>query len=154
MPLLGLRPVDPENEFRRRSTLDLTNLFRNNGQPHQASSSTTDLQTESNRKAKVAETPPNSDSGDDKLDGHENTAGNEPESPGSPPIQRLTSKHNRFSKLKFRNASDSQLSVKAKRQAENAPPVPAVPAKSMLLPTRSLINLKLWRVNSDQFRST
>ena len=131
MPLLGLRPVDPEQEFRRRSTLDLTNLFRHNGQQRQASSSTTNLQTESNRKPKTTGTVRNSDSGDEKTEENDNTADNEPESPGSPPIQRLTSNHNRFSKLKFRHASDSQLSVKAKRQAEHTPPVPAVSAQSM-----------------------
>ena len=130
MPLLGLRPVDPEQEFRRRSTLDLTNLFRHNGQQRQASSSTTNLQTESNRKPKTTGTAPNSDSGDEKTEENDNTVDNEPESPGSPPIQRLTSNHNRFSKLKFRHASDSQLSIKAKRQAEHTPPVPAVSAQS------------------------
>lgn len=143
MPLLGLRSVDPEKEFRRRSTLDLTNLFRNNGQQRQASSSTTDLQTESNPRTKVAEPLPYSDSGNGKADGNEDTAGDEAESPGSPPIQQLTSNHNRFSKLKFRHASDSQLSLKAKRQAEHTPPVPAVTTKSTLISRKFLMCMKL-----------
>lgn len=44
--------------------------------------------------------------------------------PESPPIQDETSKHRRFSVLRFRNASDSQLSLRAKQQAEKPPPVP------------------------------
>ncbi|CAN8095735.1 unnamed protein product [Discula destructiva] len=52
--------------------------------------------------------------------------------PDSPPIQDETPKHKRFSMLRFRNASDSQLSARAKRQAlahadESAPPVPRAP---------------------------
>jgi hypothetical protein len=44
--------------------------------------------------------------------------------PPSPPIQDETAKHRRFSVLRFRNASDSQLSLRAKQQAERLPPVP------------------------------
>lgn len=44
--------------------------------------------------------------------------------PDSPPIQEETNKHRRFSVLRFRNASDSQLSLRAKQQAEKPPPVP------------------------------
>ncbi|ROW15426.1 hypothetical protein VPNG_02304 [Cytospora leucostoma] len=52
--------------------------------------------------------------------------------PDSPPIQDETPKHRAFSMLRFRNASDSQLSARAKRQAqaqadESAPPVPRPP---------------------------
>lgn len=47
-----------------------------------------------------------------------------PSRPESPPIQEENSKHRRFSVLRFRNASDSQLSVRAKQQAEKPPPVP------------------------------
>ena len=130
MPLLGLRPVDPEKEYRRRSTLDLTNLFRNNTQPSRPSSSTTDLQAEEDQTPKVPQIAGNTAAGDEAVDGDDNTADDEPESPGSPPIQRMTSSHKRFSKLKFRHASDSQLSLKAKRQAEHTPPVPAVSAES------------------------
>lgn len=130
MPLLGLRPVDPEKEFRRRSTLDLTNLFRNNPLPPQTSSSTTDLQSEPTRKLKSAQALDKAGTGEGTADVENNTADNEPESPGSPPIQRMTSSHKRFSKLKFRNASDSQLSIRAKRQAEQTPPMPPVPAES------------------------
>lgn len=44
--------------------------------------------------------------------------------PSSPPVQEQTSRHRRFSVLRFRNASDSQLSLRAKQQAEKPPPMP------------------------------
>ena len=43
---------------------------------------------------------------------------------GSPPAHEETPKHRRFSVLRFRNASDSQLSLRAKQHAERPPPVP------------------------------
>lgn len=54
------------------------------------------------------------------------------ERPDSPPIQDETPKHRSFAMLRFRNASDPQLSARAKRQAqaqadESAPPVPRPP---------------------------
>jgi hypothetical protein len=43
----------------------------------------------------------------------------------SPPVQDESNKHRRFSMLKFRHASDSQLSTRARLQAQTAaPPVP------------------------------
>ncbi len=44
--------------------------------------------------------------------------------PETPPIQEETAKHRRFSMLRFRNASDPQLSARAKKQAEAPPPLP------------------------------
>ena len=44
--------------------------------------------------------------------------------PASPPIQAQTQRHRRFSALRFRNASDSQLSIRAKHEAEDPPPLP------------------------------
>ncbi|KAJ6784885.1 hypothetical protein PWT90_00905 [Aphanocladium album] len=56
-----------------------------------------------------------------------------------------TSHHNddlnrqkRFSVLRFRNASDSQLSLKAKQQAEQLPPLPSTPAIITTAPTNEL----------------
>jgi hypothetical protein len=40
------------------------------------------------------------------------------------PTQEDSNRHKRFSLLRFRNASDSQLSLRAKQQAEKPPPVP------------------------------
>ena len=130
MPLLGLRPVDPEKEFRRRSTLDLTSLFHTNVRPPQISSSTTNLQNEM-QEGKVTDRSQVSGTGNkltEKDDGHTTE---EPGEPASPPVQRLGSNQRRFSVLKFRHASDSQLSVRAKRQAENTPPMPPVPVDGM-----------------------
>lgn len=48
--------------------------------------------------------------------------------PDSPPIQEQTPKHRRFSLLRFRNASDSQLAARARQhaqaEAEVIPPMP------------------------------
>ncbi|RSL76900.1 hypothetical protein BHE90_012368 [Fusarium euwallaceae] len=59
-----------------------------------------------------------------------------PESrPDTPPIQEENSKHRRFSVLRFRNASDSQLSLRAKQQAEKPPPLPRPPEIITTAPT-------------------
>ncbi|KAI1345510.1 hypothetical protein F5Y01DRAFT_56607 [Xylaria sp. FL0043] len=57
--------------------------------------------------------------------------------PESPPIQEETPRHRRFSMLRFRNASDSQLSTRLKQQqhAEKPPPMPAPPAIITTAPT-------------------
>ncbi|KAK8003645.1 hypothetical protein PG989_003364 [Apiospora arundinis] len=61
--------------------------------------------------------------------------------PESPPIQEETPKHRRFSMLRFRNASDSQLSARIKQQqqqqqqAEKPPPMPRPPAIITTAPT-------------------
>ncbi|KAF5497056.1 Protein transport protein sec73 [Colletotrichum siamense] len=55
--------------------------------------------------------------------------------PDTPPIQDETPKHRRFSILRFRNASDSQLSLRAKQQAEKPPPVPRPPEIITTAPT-------------------
>jgi hypothetical protein len=44
--------------------------------------------------------------------------------PSTPPVQQQSNKHRRFSVLRFRNASDSQLSLRVKQAAEKPPPVP------------------------------
>jgi hypothetical protein len=46
----------------------------------------------------------------------------------SPPVQEESWKHRRFSMLKFRYASDSQLSIRARQQA-GASPVPPLPKR-------------------------
>ncbi|EXM02448.1 hypothetical protein NOF04DRAFT_22034 [Fusarium oxysporum II5] len=55
--------------------------------------------------------------------------------PDTPPIQEENSKHHRFSVLRFRNASDSQLSLRAKQQSEKPPPVPRPPEIITTAPT-------------------
>lgn len=44
--------------------------------------------------------------------------------PESPPIQEQTPKHHRFSMLKFRTASDSQLSARSRQHQQNEKPPP------------------------------
>ncbi|ROT34810.1 hypothetical protein SODALDRAFT_302012 [Sodiomyces alkalinus F11] len=70
--------------------------------------------------------------------------------PKTPPIQDESSKHRRFSILRFRNASDSQLSLRARQQAGNVPPMPkppelmdTVPITEALLPHKKNSRLRL-----------
>ncbi|KAI2619126.1 hypothetical protein GGS26DRAFT_584757 [Hypomontagnella submonticulosa] len=60
--------------------------------------------------------------------------------PESPPIQDESPKHRRFSMLRFRNASDSQLSARLKQQqqAERVPPMPQPPAIITTAPTMDM----------------
>ncbi|KAK2023671.1 Sec7 domain-containing protein [Colletotrichum zoysiae] len=58
--------------------------------------------------------------------------------PDTPPIQDETPKHRRFSILRFRNASDSQLSLRIKQQAEKPPPLPRPPEIITTAPTLEL----------------
>lgn len=55
------------------------------------------------------------------------------ERPVSPPVQQQSIKQKRFSMLKFRNASDSQLAAKARAQAATAD-APPVPTRESCLP--------------------
>lgn len=55
------------------------------------------------------------------------------ERPVSPPVQQQSIKQKRFSMLKFRNASDSQLAAKARAQASTAD-APPVPTRESCLP--------------------
>ncbi|PTB63563.1 guanine nucleotide exchange factor [Trichoderma citrinoviride] len=58
--------------------------------------------------------------------------------PSTPPVQQQSSKHRRFSVLRFRNASDSQLSLRVKQAAEKPPPVPRPPAIITTAPTMNM----------------
>ena len=54
----------------------------------------------------------------------------------SPPVQQHTPLTRRFSMMRFRHASDPQLSAKAREQAhEQPPPVPTLPAAVVALST-------------------
>ncbi|KAL8404068.1 hypothetical protein RB594_009069 [Gaeumannomyces avenae] len=52
----------------------------------------------------------------------------------SPPLPDET-KYRRFSMLRFRNASDSQLSIRAKQQSETPPPLPPLPDTPSIITT-------------------
>ncbi|TVY34937.1 Protein transport protein [Lachnellula subtilissima] len=60
----------------------------------------------------------------------------------SPPVQQQTPKHHRFSMLKFRHASDSQLSTRARLQAQQdqlaTPPMPHPPEIITTAPTMDM----------------
>ncbi|KAK3685989.1 hypothetical protein B0T22DRAFT_410776 [Podospora appendiculata] len=64
-------------------------------------------------------------------------AGDVQDRPMFPRVQEETQKHRRFSMLRFRNASDSQLAAKAKLHAasEKAPPIPRPPEIITTAPT-------------------
>lgn len=93
----------------------------------------------------VHQASPSTPTADDAFSGnHNNTRGvvsidSSCLRPESPPIQDETPKHRRFSLLRFRNASDSQLAARARQQAQaeaNAiPPMPNPPEIIMTAPT-------------------
>ncbi|KAG9376778.1 SEC7 domain protein [Pyrenophora tritici-repentis] len=121
MPLRSLRPNRSERDLKRRSTLDPAGLFKRADKDARFIQSTDNLDA-----ARIADSedgfrPTSSDVARPSTghDGH------------SPPVQQHTPNTRRFSLMRFRHASDSQLSIKAKEHAqadEDAPPVPAVPA--------------------------
>ncbi|KJZ75667.1 hypothetical protein HIM_04824 [Hirsutella minnesotensis 3608] len=59
-----------------------------------------------------------------------------------PSVEPDSQKQRRFSVLRFRNASDSQLSLRAKQQAEKPPPVPRPPAIVTTAPTNDFTGPK------------
>ncbi|RMZ66992.1 transport sec73 [Pyrenophora seminiperda CCB06] len=129
MPLRSLRPNRSERDLKRRSTLDPAGLFKRADKDARYIQSTDNLGP-----ARIAASEdgfrPTSSEVARPSTGHD---GHAPPSPPSPPVQQQTPNTRRFSLMRFRHASDSQLSTKAKEQAaadddEDAPPVPAVPA--------------------------
>ncbi|KAJ9142769.1 Protein transport protein sec73 [Pleurostoma richardsiae] len=84
-------------------------------------------------------TPPSDDSPSSSRQGPKPSIDDPIDRPDSPPIQEETPKHRRFSMLRFRNASDSQLSTRAKKHAQEAeeplPPLPRPPEIITTAPT-------------------
>jgi hypothetical protein len=129
MPLLGLRPHNP-NEAKRRSTLDTYGVFSQKEQLPQASYSTdflppgggkaVDDNQDADRRRKSSAIP-------------DSTLG-----PPSPPVQQSTPNTRRFSMMRFRHASDPQLSHNAKgeRNGSDTPAVPSIPrnTRKFILP--------------------
>ncbi|RDA89918.1 hypothetical protein CP533_6213 [Ophiocordyceps camponoti-saundersi (nom. inval.)] len=65
-------------------------------------------------------------------------AESDPDNPAVPSLDPDTYKHRRFSILRFRNASDPQLSLRARQQAEKPPPIPRPPAIVTTAPTNDI----------------
>ncbi|RFU24549.1 hypothetical protein B7463_g11789, partial [Scytalidium lignicola] len=70
--------------------------------------------------------------------GHDDSAGQSPLRPISSPVHQEGTKYRRFSLLRFRHASDSQLSTRARLQAEDIPPLPRPPEIITTAPTFDL----------------
>ncbi|KAF4544726.1 SEC7-like protein [Lasiodiplodia theobromae] len=128
MPLRGLRPGRSEKDLKRRSTLDPSSIFKR----EQASRAQSAVDLAPNRGIQSSDgTRPS------HFDPRVSWAG---EPPPSPPIQEHNAQTRRFSMLRFRHASDPQLSQKAKEHAlmaaaRDAPPVPAMPAAPAIITT-------------------
>ncbi|KAF2763474.1 hypothetical protein EJ05DRAFT_39852 [Pseudovirgaria hyperparasitica] len=117
MPLKGLKTNRSDREPNRRSTVNLSrsNELVADGSNFDRAASTDD------RYLDAEDVPRWSISQDER--------------PPSPPIQQSTPKTQRFSMLRFRHASDSQLSIKAKEQAKGTPPVPSIPPAPQIITT-------------------
>ncbi|KAI1112588.1 hypothetical protein F5Y14DRAFT_253434 [Nemania sp. NC0429] len=133
MPFLrrrGVMPAASESDMRRHTT-----LFEPKPQALFLSPESATHRLES------GVTPPDSDSGRLSADPNPETDRASHDSydrPESPPIQDETPRHRRFSMLRFRNASDSQLSTRWRQQqqaAEKPPPMPEPPAIITTAPT-------------------
>ncbi|KAF2652165.1 hypothetical protein K491DRAFT_695812 [Lophiostoma macrostomum CBS 122681] len=123
MPLKSLRPNRSERDLKRRSTLDPAGLFTRGDKSSRFNKSAEHLAADRVAVSEDGFRPTSSDVGSRPSW----TASND-DPPPSPPVQAETPNTRRFSLMRFRHASDSQLSTKAKEQAtEEAPPVPAVP---------------------------
>jgi hypothetical protein len=128
MPLRALRPNRSERDLKRRSTLDPANFFKRGDKDTRFNQSTEHLDVDRLGVSEDGGRPTSTDVARPSLTLHH-------AEPPSPPVQEATPNTRRFSLMRFRHASDSQLSVKAKehaaRESERAPPVPAVPAVPM-----------------------
>lgn len=126
MPLRSLRPNRSERDLKRRSTLDPAGLFRRGDKDTRNNKSSENLYP-----SRIAD----SEDGNRPVSAYvarPSTSHDDDSPPSSPPVQEHTPNTKRFSLMRFRHASDSQLSTKAKEQQardeEAPPPVPAVPA--------------------------
>ncbi|KAI0396198.1 hypothetical protein F5Y17DRAFT_420765 [Xylariaceae sp. FL0594] len=139
MPFLRRRGVmASESDMRRHTTLfgpkSPSDLLLN--------SQSADCRTENGHRGphvvRDAETAQDSRGSRDIDDSASTRASQDPhDRPESPTVQEETANHRRFSMLRFRNASDSQLSArwKQQQQAEKPPPMPEPPAIITTAPT-------------------
>ncbi|KAF1847332.1 protein transport protein sec73 [Cucurbitaria berberidis CBS 394.84] len=117
MPLRALRPGRSDRDLKRRSTLDPGNFFRRGDR---------DKSSENLSATRIAVSE---DGGRPLSTDVARPSTSHDDSPPSPPVQESTPNTRRFSMMRFRHASDPQLSSKAKEHAarDAAPPVPAMP---------------------------
>ncbi|KAF2203492.1 hypothetical protein GQ43DRAFT_259877 [Delitschia confertaspora ATCC 74209] len=127
MPLRGLRSNRSDRDLKRRSTLDPAGLFNRGEKNSEFHHSTEHLDriavSEDGGRPTSSDVPRQSMAPSIEL------------APPSPPIQEHTPNTRRFSVMRFRHASDSQLSVRAKEQAPPMPEMPAAPAIITTAPT-------------------
>ncbi|KAF1974191.1 hypothetical protein BU23DRAFT_579905 [Bimuria novae-zelandiae CBS 107.79] len=129
MPLRPLRPGRSEKDLKRRSTLDPGGLFRRGDKERLNKSAEYLADTRHAASEDGGARPQSSSHAKDKW---ESWAANDDameNRPPTPPLQEHTPLTRRFSLMRFRHASDSQLSARAKEQAQaadDAPPVPAL----------------------------
>lgn len=122
---MRLRPGRSEHDLKRRSTLDPAGLFRRSDKADKNDKSTEFLAPDRITVSEDGGRPASSEvarpsASRDSHDSHD-----------SPPSSPRLMNTRRFSVLRFRHASDSQLSTTAKEHAaRDAPPVPPVPVNA------------------------
>ena len=118
---MGLRYNRSDKDLHRRNTFDPSHVVRRSEQVSRSATPAEFLSPHS------AEDPDES-----AVSAPASSHGMLQEPPPSPPIQPATPNTHRFSLLRFRHASDSQLSIRAKEQAAaEVPPVPSIPTDGM-----------------------
>lgn len=134
MPLRPLRPGRSEKDLKRRSTLDPAGLFKR-GDRERLNKSAEHLADTRHAASEDGGARPQSSSRVDDSRGDWTVT--DENRPPTPPVQEHTPLTRRFSLMRFRHASDSQLSARAKEHAaqaaqaaDDAPPVPQVPANA------------------------
>lgn len=136
MPLSGLRANRSEKDLHRYSTLDPGGFFKRGDKTLSANASAEFF---------APDRATASHNGEPSNPGRASWSTDIQGPPPSPPIQEHTPNTRRFSIMRFRHASDSQLSAKAKEHAAgSAPPVPAIPTAPAIITTApTLDNLQL-----------
>jgi hypothetical protein len=117
---MRLRPGKSEHDLKRRSTLDPAGLFRRSDKGDKDDKATEFLAPERIAVSEDGGRPASSEVARPSASRDSNK---------SPPDSPRPANPRRFSMLRFRHASDSQLSTTAKEHAaRDVPPVPPVPA--------------------------
>ena len=122
MPLRGLRVNRSEKDLHRHSTLNPGGFSKCGDEALSANASAEFLAPD---RATVSH---NGEPSNTAELGRASSSADIQDPPPSPPIQEHTPNTRRFSIMRFRHASDPQLSAKAKEHAAgSAPPIPAMP---------------------------